>query len=61
MPGFWWMVLREVVGGIAEGFLGCVTGLISFILFATSRDRKSLHDLIAGTVVLYDPQQLMKP
>lgn len=56
VPGFWWMALREIVGRIAEGILWILTELVSFILFLTGRERKSLHDHIAGTVVLYDPE-----
>lgn len=56
VPGFWWMALREIIGRIAEGILSILTELVSFILFLTGRERKSLHDHIAGTVVLYDPE-----
>jgi uncharacterized RDD family membrane protein YckC len=59
VPGFWWMALREVVGRIAEGILSFITLLISFILMLTRPDRRSLHDLIAGTVVLYDPNKVL--
>jgi uncharacterized RDD family membrane protein YckC len=59
VPGFWWMALREIVGRIADGILSFVTGLVSFILFLSSKERNSLHDLIAGTVVLYDPQKVL--
>jgi len=59
VPGFWWMALREVVGRIAEGILGFITLLISLILMLTRPDRRSLHDLIAGTVVLYDPNKVL--
>jgi uncharacterized RDD family membrane protein YckC len=59
VPGFWWMALREVVGRIAEGILSFITSLISFILMLTRPDRRSLHDLIAGTVVLYDPNKVL--
>jgi uncharacterized RDD family membrane protein YckC len=55
VPGFWWMALREVVGRIVDGILWIVTELVSFILFLTTSERKSLHDYVAGTVVLYDP------
>lgn len=55
VPGFWWMALREIVGGLAEGILSILTELVSFILFLTTRERKTLHDYIAGTVVLHDP------
>src|SRR5215813_2312648 len=50
VPGFWWMALREVIGGIATSILGIVTELTSFILFLATRERKALHDYIAGTV-----------
>ena len=59
VPGFWWMALREVVGRIAEGVLSFITLLISLILMLTRPDRRSLHDLIAGTVVLYDPNKVL--
>jgi uncharacterized RDD family membrane protein YckC len=59
VPGFWWMALREVVGRIAEGILSFITLLISLILMLTRPDRRSLHDLIAGTVVLYDPSKVL--
>jgi uncharacterized RDD family membrane protein YckC len=59
VPGFWWMALREVVGRIAEGIVSFITLLISFILMLTRPDRRCLHDLIAGTVVLYDPNKVL--
>lgn len=55
VPGFWWMALREVVGRIVDGILWFITYLVSFILFLATRERKTLHDYVAGTVVLYDP------
>jgi uncharacterized RDD family membrane protein YckC len=59
VAGWWWMALREVVGRIAEGILWLITSLVSFILMLTRPDRRSLHDLIAGTVVLYDPNKVL--
>jgi uncharacterized RDD family membrane protein YckC len=59
VPGFWWMALREVVGGLADNILGAITGIVSFILMMTSQDRKSLHDMVAGTVVLHDPNKVL--
>jgi uncharacterized RDD family membrane protein YckC len=58
-PGFWRMALRDVVGGLAEGILSVITMLISFIMFLTSPKRQSLHDLIGGTTVLYDPNKVL--
>lgn len=59
VPGFWWMVLREVIGRLWDGILSIITELVSFILFLASRERKSLHDYIAGTVVLHDPDKVL--
>jgi uncharacterized RDD family membrane protein YckC len=59
VPGFWWMALRETIGRIADGILSFISALVSFVLFMSSRDHKSLHDLIAGTVVLHDPNQVL--
>jgi uncharacterized RDD family membrane protein YckC len=58
VPGFWRMALREVVGRIVEGIL-FVTELISFIFMLTRGDRRTLHDLVAGTVVLHDPNKVL--
>ena len=58
-PGFWWMALRDVVGRIAEGVLGLITYLVSFVLFVTGREHRALHDWIASTVVVHDPQKVL--
>jgi uncharacterized RDD family membrane protein YckC len=57
--GFGFMVLREIIGRFVDNVLYIVTGLISFILMLTVKERKSLHDLVAGTVVLYDPNRVL--
>lgn len=54
-----WMALREIVGGFIEGLLSIITELISFILMVSRPDRRCIHDLIAGTVVLYDPNKVL--
>lgn len=59
VAGFWWMALREIVGRFVEGILGIITLLVSFILMLTSRERKCLHDKIAGTIVLHDPNKVL--
>ncbi len=61
VPGFWWMAMREVIGRIAEGILGAITQLTSFILFCVTKQRKAIHDYVAGTVVLYDPNKFLAP
>lgn len=56
-----WMALREVVGGIVEGLVWPLVALVSFIFMLTRPDRRALHDLIAGTIVLYDPNKTLAP
>lgn len=51
------MALRNIVGGLAQGILSIITGLVSFVLFLSRADRKSLPDLIASTVVVHDPDK----
>lgn len=53
------MALREIIGRLAEGILSFITLITSFILLLTSRKRQCLHDLVAGTVVLYDPNKVL--
>jgi uncharacterized RDD family membrane protein YckC len=57
--GWWWMALREIIGRLVEGILSIITLAVSFILMCTRPDRRSIHDLIAGTVVLYDPNKVL--
>jgi uncharacterized RDD family membrane protein YckC len=59
VAGFWWMALREIVGRILDGILSIITELISLIFMLTRPDRKTIHDLIAGTVVLHDPNKVL--
>jgi uncharacterized RDD family membrane protein YckC len=59
VPGFWIMALREIAGGILENLLGMITLITSFVLMVAGRERKSIHDYIAGTVVLYDPEKVL--
>jgi len=59
VPGFWWMALREVIGVLIESILGIITEATSFILMLTTRERKAIHDYVAGTVVLHDPDKVL--
>ncbi len=61
VAGWWWMALREVVGRLVESVLSVITQLISFVLFLTTKERRTLHDLVAGTVVLRDEQGVLAP
>ena len=53
------MALREIVGSIAEGILSIISQLVSFILMLTRNDRQCIHDLVASTVVLHDPNKVL--
>ena len=59
VAGFWFMALREIPGRIINHVLGMVTLLTSFVLFVAGRQHKALHDWIAGTVVLHDPDRVL--
>jgi uncharacterized RDD family membrane protein YckC len=59
VAGWGWMALRDVVGRILEGLLWIISLLVSFVLFLTDRQHRCLHDMIAGTVVLHDPQKVL--
>jgi uncharacterized RDD family membrane protein YckC len=59
VAGWWWMALRETIGRFVEGILSIITLLVSFILMATDSKRQCIHDRIAGTVVLYDPNKVL--
>ena len=53
------MFLRE----FSDAILGWIpfAQIVSFVLFVVGKDHKGLHDHIAGTVVLYDPNKVLKP
>jgi len=53
------MFLRDFLGRIVDGILSIITLLISFILFVTGKEHKSLHDIVGGTVVLHDPNKVL--
>jgi uncharacterized RDD family membrane protein YckC len=59
VAGWWWMALREIVGGFIESFFSFVSLIVSFVLMAAGRERKCIHDYIAGTVVLNDPNNVL--
>jgi uncharacterized RDD family membrane protein YckC len=59
VASFGWMALREIIGRLVDGILGIFTGIASFVLMLVTRERRALHDMIAGTVVLYDPNKVL--
>ena len=59
VAGFWWMALREIPGRLIDGILSFITEVTSFVLFVAGKEHKALHDWIAGTVVLHDPNKVL--
>ncbi len=59
VAGFWHMALREIAGRIVDTIFGFITEITSFVLFVAGKEHKALHDYIAGTVVLYDPDKVL--
>jgi hypothetical protein len=49
--------------GLGWFFLGIVpfAQLVSFFLFVAGRERRALHDSISSTIVLHDPNGVLKP
>jgi hypothetical protein len=58
VAGWGTMALRDIVGGIAQGILSFITGIASFVLFLSGKQHKSIPDLVASTVVVYDPNKV---
>jgi uncharacterized RDD family membrane protein YckC len=59
VAGFWFMALREIAGHLIDGILGFITEITSFVLFVAGKKHQALHDVIAGTVVLHDPDKVL--
>ena len=53
-----YMALRDVCE-VIFGAVGIIA-LISFIMFLANKERKTLHDMVAGTVVLSDPNKVLQ-
>lgn len=59
MPSFWRSVLRNLVGGIVEGFAFPIIAIVSFVLFLANDQHRALHDMIGGTLVIHDPNKAL--
>jgi uncharacterized RDD family membrane protein YckC len=53
------MFLRE----LAWAFLGVIpfAQLVSFFLFLSNKEHRALHDSVASTIVLHDPNKVLRP
>lgn len=55
-----WMLLRQVVGGIIYEFTFYIAFIVSGFMLVGRSDRRTIQDFIAGTVVLYDPNGVIR-
>ncbi|MGG4345883.1 RDD family protein [Paenibacillus lautus] len=53
-PGIGTMLLRNLVAGIVYTLTFGIGLIVSIIMVAMREDKRSLHDFIAGTEVVYD-------
>lgn len=59
VAGWGTMALRDIVGGFAQGLLSILSLIASFVLFLTGKRHQSIPDLVASTVVVYDPNKVL--
>ncbi len=52
--GLWTMVLREVLGGFLYTITFGIALIVSAFMVGLRRDKRGIHDLIAGTYVTHD-------
>jgi hypothetical protein len=52
------MALRDIVGGFVQSLFG-ITAIVSFVLFLTGKQHKTLPDMIGSTVVVHDPNKVL--
>lgn len=58
VPGFGKMAMREVVGRFICESICVIVGIVSFFMFI-GQDRQAIHDKVAKTVVLHDPNKVL--
>lgn len=51
------MAMRNIVGGILQGILSIITLAISFYMFLTDDQNRTIPDRIGGTVIVHDPNK----
>lgn len=49
------MILRVIIGGLVYGITLGVAAIVSAFMVGIRKDKRSIHDLIAGTYVTYAP------
>jgi uncharacterized RDD family membrane protein YckC len=53
-PGLGTMLLRNVVTGLLYGVTLGIAAIVSATMVGARKDKRSIHDFIAGTEVVYD-------
>ncbi|MEK5642170.1 hypothetical protein BK138_07360 [Paenibacillus rhizosphaerae] len=53
-PGIGTMLLRNVVAGLVYGLSFGICAIVSAFMVGLREDKRSIHDFIAGTEVVYD-------
>lgn len=53
-PTLWTMIKRNVIAGLVYGLTCGIAIIVSAFMVGLREDKRSLHDLIAGTEVIYD-------
>lgn len=60
-PAHWgWMLLRQFIGSLIYQVTLGIGFLVSAIMLISRSDRRTIPDFIAGTVVLYDPDNAIR-
>lgn len=58
-PATWGtMALRNIIGGIAGNIFG-IMAIVSFILFLSNKQNKTIPDMVGGTVIVHDPNKVL--
>ena len=53
-PTVWTMIKRNIVAGLVYGLTCGIAVIVSAFMVGLREDKRSLHDLIAGTEVVHD-------
>jgi uncharacterized RDD family membrane protein YckC len=53
------MALREILGRLVDGIVSPITPVVSFVMMLAGKEHKTLHDVVASTVVLHDPNNVI--
>jgi len=53
-PTLWTMIKRNVIAGLVYGLTCGIAIIVSAFMVGLREDKRSLHDLIAGTEVVHD-------